>query len=189
RWLALTVVGQYPERETPLQALRARLRRVRHAPPGERLERLRGYAFTARAWQPQRVYEDLAGAEVGIIPVDMRPDPLPGRQVSYWQVKSENRLTLKMAAGLAVVASPVPSYLDIIEQGVNGYIAHSRADWLAALDALRDPQHRHSVGAAARASVLQRYSIDEQARRLIAVFDGLRGTSQPAGDAALLRMP
>lgn len=189
RWLALTVVGQYPERETPLQALRARLRRVRHAPPGERLERLRGYAFTARAWQPQRVYEDLAGAEIGIIPVDMRPDPLPGRQVSYWQVKSENRLTLKMAAGLAVVASPVPSYLDIIEQGVNGYIAHSRADWLAALDALRDPQHRQSVGAAARASVLQRYSIDEQARRLIAVFDGLRGTSQPAGDAALLRMP
>ncbi|HNB90569.1 MAG TPA: glycosyltransferase [Plasticicumulans sp.] len=88
-----------------------------------------------------------------------------------------------------MVASPVPSYLDIIEQGVNGYIAHSRADWLAALDALRDPQHRHSVGAAARASVLQRYSIDEQARRLIAVFDGLRGTAQPAGDTALLRMP
>lgn len=187
RWLDLTVVGQYPERETPLQALRARLRRVRHAPPGERLERLRGYAFTARAWQPQRVYEDLAYAQVGIIAVDMHLDPLPGRQISYWQVKSENRLTLKMAVGLAVVASPVPSYLDIIEQGVNGYIAHSRADWLAALDALRDPQHRQSVGAAARASVLQRYSIDEQARRLMAVFDGLSGAPQPAGDATLLR--
>lgn len=88
-------------------------------------------------------------------------------------MKSENRLTLKMALGLPVIASPVPAYLDIIQQGINGYIARSRAEWLDAIDALRDPGHRREVGAAARSSVLERFSMEAQARKLISVLESV----------------
>lgn len=178
-FLDLTVIGRYPEQLSPLQALRGRLRRALQAPGGPRPGPLFGYGFRTRAWQAERVYDDLRQADIGIIPVDMRPDPLPGRDLSYWEVKSENRLTLKMALGLPVVASPVPAYLDLIEQGVNGYLARTRAEWLDALEALRDPAHRRQVGAAARQSVLERFSMDAQARQLIKVFQSL-AASLPA---------
>jgi len=168
----LTVVGDYEE-QSPLAALRQRLQRRWHSTENSVPVPLLGYGFRAKPWHKDRVYEDLVAADVGIIPVDMRPDPSPGSDVSRWEVKSENRLTLMMAAGLPVIASPVPSYLDVIVHGVNGYIAHDRADWLAAIDALRDPAHRERVGTTARASVLERFSMQSQARRLLSVLDAL----------------
>lgn len=170
RFLDLTVIGRYDYDPGPLRTLYARLRKALEAPAGRRLASLLEPGFRTRAWHPVRVYQDLMQADIGVIPVDMGFDPLPGRDVSYWEVKSENRLTLKMALGLPVVASPVPSYLPIIEQGVNGYIARTRAEWLDALDALRDPEHRRQVGQAARSSVIERFSMENQARRLIAVL-------------------
>jgi glycosyltransferase involved in cell wall biosynthesis len=78
-----------------------------------------------------------------------------------------------MGLGLPVIASPVPSYLGVVEQGVNGYIARTPHDWLRAIDELRDPLRRHQVGAAARASVLERFSKIEQASRLVRVLNRL----------------
>jgi glycosyltransferase involved in cell wall biosynthesis len=116
----------------------------------------------------------MAAADLGIIPVDMRFDPLPGRSVSWWQVKSENRLTMKMAMGLPVIASPVPAYKDVISQGDNGYLAESREEWMKCLDLLRDPDRRAAIGRRARDSVIQRYSKAEQARKLLAALQWVR---------------
>lgn len=173
RFLDLTVIGRYEDELGPLRIVYERLKQALRGPGGPHLAPLFGPGFRTRAWHPERVYQDLMQADIGVIPVDMGFDPLPGRDVSYWEVKSENRLTLKMALGLPVIASPVPSYLPIIEQGVNGYIAHTRAEWLDALDALRDPQHRQQVGRAARASVIERFSMENQARGLISVLQSL----------------
>jgi glycosyltransferase involved in cell wall biosynthesis len=107
-------------------------------------------------WHPGRVYEFMEAADVGIIPVepslDAHDEPVP-----TWQVKSENRLTMRMSVGLPVVASPVPAYAPVIEPvRVNGYIARTRRDWLDHLDELRDPARRKQVGRRARAAVLER---------------------------------
>lgn len=173
RQLDLTVVGRYPENPSLTQAIRGHLKRALLQPSQPGLGTLRSTGFRTRAWHPERVYGDLLDTDIGIIPVDTRFDPLPGRNVSYWEVKSENRLTLKMALGLPVIASPVPAYLDIVEQGVNGYIARSRAEWLDAIEVLRNPEHRRRVGSAARRSVLERFSREAQAQKLIAVFEDL----------------
>ncbi|WP_374496143.1 glycosyltransferase family 4 protein [Zoogloea sp.] len=167
RHVDLTVVGRYPENPTLKESIRGHLKRALNQPGLVRT------GFQTRAWHPQRVYSDLLEADIGIIPVDTGFNPLPGRKISYWEVKSENRLTLKMALGLPVIASPVPAYLDIIQQGINGYIARSRAEWLDAIDALRDPGHRREVGAAARSSVLERFSMEAQARKLISVLESV----------------
>src|SRR5262249_28402835 len=129
--------------------------------------------FKMVKWHLDGVYKAMADSDVGIIPVDMIHDPLPGHNVSSWQVRSENRLTMKMAVGLPVVASPVPSYGSVIEQGINGFIATDRLDWIARLDYLRDPSVRESMGSMARASVIERFSKEAQARKLVAVLDRL----------------
>ena len=112
-------------------------------------------------------------ADVGIIPVDMNNDSLPLHKASQWQLSSENRLTLNMAMGIPVVASPVPAYKPVIEHGKNGYIAATRDDWVKYLKELSDPELRELMGQCARDAVINRFSKEEQARKLVAVFDSL----------------
>lgn len=174
-WLRVTVVGRY----APRLDRRARLDRLRwtlaeKSGLASRLAYLRFLAdrrICCEAWDAAGVYEHLTRADIGIIPIDSAPSvagvgaPAPG-----WKLKSENRLTLKMSVGLPVVATPIPAYEPVIDQGVNGYLAQSRAQWLEALDVLRDPEARRRIGQAARVSVLHRFSQQEQARRLVEVF-------------------
>jgi glycosyltransferase involved in cell wall biosynthesis len=74
-----------------------------------------------------------------------------------------------MAAGLPVVASPIPSYEEVVVHGVNGFLASSAADWRRHLHALREPHLRQEIGARARAAVLPKFSKDLQAERFIAI--------------------
>lgn len=174
-WLRVTIVGPYSPEGARVQRLREAVLQWRAQPVSRRLHHLLFLLSTRihrAAWHPQRVYDQLQSADVGIIPVDA----IAAREhelVPAWRVKSENRLTLKMSVGLPVVASPVPSYEPVIEQGGNGFIAHDRQQWLTYLDSLRDPQRRLSVGRSARQAVLKRYSKEEQARLLVAVLRGL----------------
>lgn len=174
-WVKVTIVGAYAPDDAPMRKLREAVRQWRGQPSSQRL-RHAAFLLSPRirrvAWHPRGVYEHMQAADVGIIPVEAdaatREDPLP-----VWQVKSENRLTLKTAVGLPVVASPVPSYEPVIEHGRNGFFARDRREWLAHLEALRDPDLRASIGQTARRSVIERYSMEEQARRLVAVLRGL----------------
>jgi glycosyltransferase involved in cell wall biosynthesis len=178
-WLEVEIVGSY----SPIQK---RLQRVREA--RWKLSSRKGFHesiaylrfLTNRrirrvAWDPVGVYESLKRADIGIIPINTSPGPELGESSPRWKVKSENRLTLKMAAGLPVIATPIPAYEPVMEHGRSGFFARSRGDWIECLDALRDPMRRRTVGERARESVLTKYSKEEQARLLIEV---LRKVSQ-----------
>ena len=137
-WLNVTIVGDY----LPRRRWIARLRTHRwefFQKVGLRAK-LSYLAFWINPrikcvpWGPDSVYESIIKADFGIIPVepDKKRDP-----TDAWQVKSENRLTLKMAVGLPVIATPIPAYLALIEQGKNGFLAHNLSEWLANLATLR----------------------------------------------------
>jgi glycosyltransferase involved in cell wall biosynthesis len=126
------------------------------------------------AWHPDGVYDRLLEGDVGIIPIDTSHDGPEPSAVPAWKVKSENRLTLMMAIGLPVIASRIPSYEQVIEHGVNGFLADSRDDWLEYLSRLRDADLRREMGFKARHSALKRYSLDLQADLFL---DVLRSTS------------
>lgn len=65
-----------------------------------------------------------------------------------------------MACGLPVIASPVGVNCEIVEDGVNGFLAETEAEWQAALTRLlRDPDLRRRMGQAGRAKVEARYSL------------------------------
>jgi len=122
-------------------------------------------------WREDRVYQALLDADIGIIPIET--DATQGALLPGWQVKSENRLTLKMAVELPVIATPIPAYEPVIVQGQNGFLAKDQTDWLDCLAALREPGLRQQMGQTARQTTLAGYSMELQAQRLIAVLRGL----------------
>lgn len=169
QWAALTVVGGYRESSGFADRLRENWTIVAGA-RGLR-ERSRALRFVAHprvrrtAWHADGVYGALLAADIAILPIARETNGDGG--VPVWQIKSENRLTMKMAAGLPVVATPIPAYLPVVEDGVNALFARGAAQWNDALDHLRSPEERRRIGRNARESVLTAYSKEAQAKRLI----------------------
>ena len=173
-WLHVTIVGRYPAK---IQR-RQRTREARWQFSGQTgwrarlnyLKFLTNPRIARVAWTPDHVYTAMQQADIGIIPIESHS---ADGALDGWQVKSENRLTLKMAMGLPVIATPIPSYLPVIRQGDNGYLAKDKAAWLKDLAALRDPHRRRNIGQQARLTALAQYSMERQAERLIAVLGSL----------------
>ena len=65
-----------------------------------------------------------------------------------------------MVAGLPVIASPIPDYTDVIEDGVTGLLAESRNEWKSALNRLKDPVLRNKIARNARELVIAKYNRD-----------------------------
>ena len=176
-WLHITIVGHFPPSDQILHRFHAaRWTLAKQRDFSKRLAYLRFLTnplIRRVKWDPVGVYNALQQADIGIIPIETNSEHTALGQPESWKTKSENRLTMKMCVGLPVIATPIPSYERVIEQGKNGFLARTREDWMAYFEALRDPSLRQAVGEQARASVLQPYSIQEQARRLIAVLRGL----------------
>lgn len=179
-WLEVSIVGRYPPAAERLRRLREARWKMALQPPGDRLA-YASFLLNPRIrrveWDPVGVYEQLQQADIGIIPVETSTQQEAAAGVPDWRVKSENRLTMKMAVGLPVVATPIPAYEPVIQQGVNGFLARSTRDWIASLEALRDPDLRRDVGERARRSVLDQYSMQEQGRRLVAILQNLLSDS------------
>jgi glycosyltransferase involved in cell wall biosynthesis len=90
----------------------------------------------------------------------------PKRLVNGYELgHTEWKITLGMAVGLPVVASPQQSYVEAIEAGGGGIVADSAPEWHEALERLRDPGVRCELGARARKTVEERYSTPVVARR------------------------
>lgn len=172
-WLQVVVVGDYPAPEQWGRSIRAHWYAWRRETALQRLAHLKSLCnprIQFRRWTPDGVYRELLDADIAMIPVERDPplsahDPAPA-----WSVKSENRLTLKMAVGLPVVASPVPSYGPLLADSTCGLLAEDRQAWLCALESLRDPIRRQAMGRQARERVVRSFSLEHQARRLGAVL-------------------
>ena len=71
-----------------------------------------------------------------------------------------------MACGVPVVASAVGANLDIIQDGVNGFLASTHDEWVEKLERLLvDPELRARFAAAGRRTVEERYSLRVNAPR------------------------
>ena len=78
-----------------------------------------------------------------------------------------------MGAGLPVLATQVSGALDVIKDGVNGRLVtpgDSRALAGAILELYRRPQERHDLGAAARETIVEHYSLEAMLSRLEALY-------------------
>lgn len=122
-----------------------------------------------RPWMETTEAAELARLDAGIMPLPDEP---------FERGKCGYKLVQYMACGLPVVASPVGANMQIVEPGVNGYLADTPGEWITALESLRDdPTLRRRLGAAGRARVHAHFSLGVTAPRLL---DTLESAAHPA---------
>ncbi len=103
-------------------------------------------------WDERTEAAELASADIGIgwIPDD-----------PWSRGKCALKLLQYQAAGLPVVANPVGVQAEIVRPGVDGFLASTTKDWIAAIRALAsDADLRRRLGQAGRDQVRAKFSTD-----------------------------
>ncbi len=90
-------------------------------------------------WSVESVKKAIRTFDVAVIPVGSGADV---------NIKSSNRITMFMAAGIPVIAGNLPAYEDVIIPGQNGFIFDSEEQLQKQLRLMRDPKLRSQIGQA-----------------------------------------
>ena len=96
---------------------------------------------------------------------------MPLAQDEWTRGKCALKALLYMAVGIPCIATPFGAVTDIITHGENGWFAETPEEWRAALEALRDPILRARLGATARATVEDRFSLHAAAPRMLSLLE------------------
>lgn len=113
-------------------------------------------------WSEPSEVADIQRMDIGIMPLPDDP---------WARGKSGYKLIQYMACGLPVVASPVGVNSEIVQEGVNGLLASSVAEWRAALDGLlADGDARCRMGSAGRRRAVAEYSLQAHAPRVVDII-------------------
>ncbi|MGH9388363.1 MAG: glycosyltransferase family 4 protein [Vicinamibacteria bacterium] len=145
----------------------ARLRRFRLLVVGAPAYRLDGVDCMARPWSAAREIEDLHEMDIGVMPL---PDDTWSRLRSHLKVRQY------MGAGIPAIASPATATRELIQDGVDGYLAEGAEEWLDRLARLiDDPGLRLAIGRRARATIEERYSGEIWAARVLQILNQVLG--------------
>ena len=122
--------------------------------------------ITQVEWSLEREVEDFQRCNIGIYPLSD----------DEWSLgKCGFKAIQFMACGVPVVAAAVGVNRDILNDGVNGFLASTEDEWKQKLGYLiADPALRKRLGEAGRQTVEQRYSLIANAPRLIAALNEVR---------------
>jgi glycosyltransferase involved in cell wall biosynthesis len=116
-----------------------------------------------RRWGLESELRELHGFDIGIMPM---PD------TEWTRGKCGFKTLFYMSVGLPSVSSPVGITTEIIQDGVNGYLASSTRQWVDRLGALiEDIETRRRIGQAGRQTVEEKFSLHTQAPRLLEVIE------------------
>ncbi len=113
-------------------------------------------------WTEQSEVAEIQSMDIGVMPLSDTP---------WSRGKCGYKLIQYLACGLPVVASPVGVNANIVEHGVNGFLATTEQEWNEAITTLlRDPDLRHRMGQAGRRKVEERYSLQVWGPRVANLF-------------------
>jgi glycosyltransferase involved in cell wall biosynthesis len=120
-------------------------------------------------WSTDTEVEDLLEIDIGLMPL---PDDI-------W---SKGKCGLKsleyMSLCIPAVISPVGVNTEIIQDGVNGYLANTNEEWLNKLSTLiNSAELRKQIGERGRETVVEKYSVRSQRDRYLTLFNDL--TKEP----------
>ncbi len=124
-----------------------------------------GFRVQFRPWTLETELNELAQLGIGIAPLPDGP---------WERGKCGVKVLQYMACGIPVVASPVGVHNQIVQHGVNGYLAGETVEWEMYLrELIGNESLRERLGTAGRAMVRQRYDIHQAAERLSAILTTL----------------
>jgi glycosyltransferase involved in cell wall biosynthesis/predicted negative regulator of RcsB-dependent stress response len=127
---------------------------------GYDLEVITEWDNATKKWCLATYPKDMVQADVVLCPqrVDVQP------------AKSNVKVTTAMDLGLPVIASPIRSYEEVIEHGVNGFLCNKQEEWYDALIKLKDPKVREKIGLAGMETA-KKYSAETMAKEWCKLFD------------------
>lgn len=113
-------------------------------------------------WSEDSEISLINGMDVGLMPLPDTP---------FNRGKCGYKLIQYMACSLPVVASPVGVNCEIVEPGVNGFLAETEEEWRIALTTLlRNPDLRRRMGEAGRLKVENTFSLQVQGPRMAQIL-------------------
>lgn len=118
---------------------------------GASLEAATSDRLQIQPWSEQREVADIQSFDIGVMP--LQDDPWTRGKCGY-------KLIQYMACGIPVVASPIGVNTEIVEHGVNGFLAETEDAWREAVSTLlARPDLRQRMGDAGRRWVEEKYSL------------------------------
>ncbi len=129
-----------------------------------------GVEVEALPWSEAREAELIRQCDVGVMP--LKDDLWERGKCGY-------KLIQYLASGLPVVASPVGVNREIVEPGVNGYLADTGPAWEAAFSRLiEQPQLRRDLGLMGREKVQRQFALDVMTPLLIEALQQAAGATR-----------
>ena len=108
---------------------------------------LEGVSVRTEPWSAAREVPFLHECDIGIMPIS---------DLEWARLRSHLKVRQYMAVGIPCVASPVGVIADLIQDGVNGFLADSQQEWIQKLTALLDdPALRQRMGKLARQTIAE----------------------------------
>ena len=118
-------------------------------------------------WTSQSEVAELSEIDIGIM-------PLPNDE--WTKGKCALKGLLYMSLEQAAVLADVGVNSEIIQNGVNGFLATSTEDWVEKLSLLIDnPNLRQEMGQKGRQTVVQHYSVLSEQEKVVSYFNELIG--------------
>ncbi len=118
-------------------------------------------------WCFEEEIADLRSFDIGIMPISDN---------KWAQGKCGLKAILYMSMGIPCVCSDVGVIKEIVKDGVNGFLAKSKEEWLAKLSFLiNDPQARKSMGLAGKLTVQEKYSLQVNAPIVLGIIKKVIG--------------
>jgi len=116
-------------------------------------------------WSLDREAEYLSEMDIGIMPL---------RDDAWTRGKAALKLLQFMAAGIPVVGSAVGHNVEVIRDGITGFLARNPQDWQVALTQLiEDEALRRTLGQRGREVAVREYALSTQIPRLAEVLDAV----------------
>lgn len=118
---------------------------------GTHAAQIPGISLEALDWSRESELEQLRSFDIGIMPL---PDD------EWSRGKCGFKLLMYMSLGIPTVSSPVGVNTEIVQDGVNGFLASDSQEWIEKLSLLiNDPSLRQRIAAAGRKTVEEKYSV------------------------------
>jgi len=118
-----------------------------------------GLQVRQQEWSLEREVKDFQSCDIGVYPLwndDWSKGKCGFKAIQF------------MSVGVPVIASKVGVNRNIIQDGVNGFLAASEQEWCDKLALLlKNPDLRREMGLAGRKTVEERYSLDVNAPKLL----------------------
>lgn len=130
---------------------------------GENLS-IAGVNIESRDWKLEEEIANFQGIDIGIYPLS---------DTMWARGKAAFKAIQFMSMGIPVVASPVGMNKELIQDGVNGFLAASDEEWVNKISSLiKDEGLRQRIGLAGRKTIEEHYSVKVNVSKYIDVLMG-----------------